>query len=87
MAKEKDPFVNYTVEQIFISESMLYILQVGREVFEVDGQWFFVKATVANHYKKIFNMLVDDLKNGTPREKRRANKIMPDLRILPFRMH
>ena len=87
MAKKKDPFVNYTTKQIFASESMLYVLQVGKDVFEANGQWFFVERAATSHYNRILKILSENIKCGTPREKRRANKILPDLRILPLRMH
>lgn len=87
MAKKKDPFVNYTTQQIFISESMLYVLQVGRDVFEADGQWFFVEKTAIKYYNQILRLLMDDLEKGTPRQQRRANKALQNFRILPLRMH
>ena len=86
MPKKKNPFVNYTPEQVFLSESMLYVIQVGSEVFERDGQWFFVKKSAKLYYNRILKELLKQLHNGTAREQKRAKKILIDFKIVPLRM-
>lgn len=86
MQKKKGPFVNYTPEQIFLSESVLYIIQVGPEVFEVNGQWFFAKKSATTYYNRIIKELLNQLHNGTNKQKNRAKKLLTDVKIVPLRM-
>jgi hypothetical protein len=85
--KRKDPFVNYTTEQVFASEALLYVIQVGADVFEVEGQWFFVKKAATVYYNKILRELMKDIYKGTTKEQKRAKKILGTLKIVPLRMH
>lgn len=86
--KRKDPFVNYTTEQIFISESMLFVIQMGKDVFEDhEGQWFFVEKTVKKHYNRILVELMDNLYHGDKKQQKHAMKLMENFKILPLRMH
>lgn len=88
MKKRKDPFVNYTTEQVFISESMLYVIQIGKEVFEdKNGQWFFVERAANRHYNKILVELMKNIYNGTSKQQKVAKKLMANFKILPLRMH
>lgn len=85
--KKKDPFVNYTTEQIFASEAMLYVIHVGDDVLTVDGQWFFVKKSATAYYNKVLKAIMKDVYEGNPKQQKKARKLLTTLQILPFRMH
>lgn len=85
--KRKDPFVNYTTEQIFASEAMLYVIHVGQDVFVVDGQWFFVKKAATSYYNKILRAIMRDIYKGTVKEQKKAKKLLGTLKMVPLRMH
>lgn len=86
--KAKSPFVTYTVDQIFTSESMLYSIRVGQNVFESkDGQTFFPAKGANRIYNKIVNDLLDKIYHGTIKEQKISKKLLAFVRIEPLRMH
>lgn len=85
--KKKDPFVNYTTEQIFASEALLYVIHVGDDVLTVDGQWFFVKKAATVYYNKVLKAIMKDVYEGNSKQQKKAKKLLATLQILPLRMH
>jgi hypothetical protein len=87
MPKEKSPFVGYTTEEVLASEAVTYIIQVGSDIFEARGTWFFTKKTARIHYGKILRAVLEQLNRGTKKEKEDAKRVLNNLKILPLRLH
>lgn len=87
MPKEKSPFINYTVEEVLASEAVTYVIQVGSDIFNVNGRWVFNKKSAAIYYNKILRQLLDEMANGTDKQKRNAKRVFLSFKILPLRIH
>jgi hypothetical protein len=87
MSKNKGPFVSYTSEQIFSYEAMLYVIQIGRDILEVDGELFFIKKNANSYYNKILKEILIDYHEGNLKERNRAKNILLNFKILPLRIH
>ena len=87
MNKEKNPFVSYTIEEIFASEATTYVIQVGADLFGVKGRRIFTKVSAVRYYNKILKELCDQLKNGDAAQKENAKRVLADLKVLPLRVH
>lgn len=83
----KNPFVNYTTEEVLASEAVTYIIQVGTELFNINGRWVFSKKSAAIYHNKILRELSMQLNSGNKRDRDRAQKALAGLKILPLRVH
>lgn len=84
---KNNPFVGYTVEEIFASEAVTYVIQMGLDVFHVKGKFVFNKKSAVTYYNKILNESVFQLSNGDKRQKANARLILSTLKIMPLRIH
>lgn len=87
MPKEHSPFVGYSTEEILASEAITYFIQVGSDVFNSRGTWFFTKSSAKIHYGKILRTVLDQMHNGNKKQKENAWRILNNLKILPLRLH
>lgn len=87
MPKEKNPFIGYTTEEIMASEAVTYVIQVGSDVFNSNGNWFFNKKSAQIHYGKILRMLLAQLNGGTKKERENAQRVLNSFKVLPLRIH
>jgi hypothetical protein len=85
---DPNPFVTYSLAQVEISESTLYMVQLGRNVYESEeGQFFWPQSGINRKYNKIVNDLLDKIYHGTIKEQRQAKAMLPYLRVVPLRLH
>lgn len=87
MTKKKSPFVNYTEEEVFASEFATYFIQVGSDVFNLDGRWVFSKKSASIYYNKILRQLLDDMINGEERDRKNAERVLLNLKVVPLKLH
>ncbi len=87
MPKEKNPFITYTVEEVMASEASAYVIQVGSEVFSVNGKWIFNKKSARIYYGKILRDILDQMQNGNKKERNNAQKVLENFKVLPLRLH
>jgi len=83
----KSPFVGYTVEEVVSSEAVLFMVQVGKNVLEIDGQYFFLRKAAVTHYNRILKDLIIRIYNGDDKAQKQAKSVLPYLRIVPLRLH
>jgi hypothetical protein len=87
MPKKKGPFKNYTVDEVMASEAAAFVIQVGSDVFHVNGRWVFNKRSAVVYYNKILRTILDQMHNGTKRERKDAKRVLENFKILPLRLH
>jgi len=87
MPKKKSPFINYTVDEVMASEASTFVIQVGSDVFHVNGRWVFNKRSAVVYYNKILRTILDQMHNGTKRERKDAKRVLQNFKILPLRLH
>lgn len=83
----KNPFVNYTIEEILASEASAYVIVVGSDFYMANGQWAFSRASAVRHYNKILAELMRQWAHGTKKEQKNAMRVMRNFRIDPLRFH
>lgn len=83
----KGPFRSYTSEQILASEAVTYVVVVGIEFYNVDGNYFFSKSVAVRHCNKIFRHLLGELHSGTRKEQKNARRVLNNLRVERLRIH
>lgn len=83
----KRPFVGYTAEEVMAFEAVTYILQVGSDVFDIKGKLVFTKKGAQIYYNKVLRELLDQIKNGTKKQKKNAMRALLGLKVLPLRIH
>lgn len=84
---KKSPFGNYTVEQVFASEAVTYIVQMDYGLFVANGKWIFDKKSASRYYNKILKELVGQIHGNDERQKRSAKRTLLSLKIVPLRVH
>lgn len=84
---QKSPFVSYTAEEILAIEAVTFVLQVGSDMLEIKGNWFFTKKSVNTYYNRVLREILDQLANGNKKQKRSAERALRGLRVLPLRIH
>jgi hypothetical protein len=87
MPRKKRPYRQYTFEQIQSVEATTYVIVAGKQLFNIDGDYFFDKTTANKFYDKILKESMKQLTEGTESQKRNARKILNNLRVEPLRIH
>lgn len=87
MAKDKNPFVGHTIEEIVAHEATTYIIQIGKDLFNVRGKWLFDKKKAEFYYKKAMKALIFQIRNGEKQDRKDAARLLANLKILPLRIH
>lgn len=85
--KNKKPFGDYTFEQILSAEEESYVIQVGCDLFDLDGKLVFDKPAAAMYYNQILKELVSAIEGGSRYEKKEALRALCTLRIHPLRIN
>jgi hypothetical protein len=83
----KSSYVNYTEEEILATESGIYILQIGSEVFSLDGKMGFTRERVEGFYDDAVAGLEHMVKTGTAEEIKEAKMCLRNIRIIPLKIH
>lgn len=88
MSKKKSPFKGYTLKQIKDAENILYVIQLGDNIYvHEDGQMSFPKDRAEAIYKVLYAGLADMLKNGTFDEREDARNTFKSFRLMPLRFN
>jgi hypothetical protein len=81
-----NPFVNATLEEIEQIENDYYILQIGADVFEMDGKMAFKKERAEDFYHTAIAGLKEMLEHGDKLEKEDAYRCLLLTRVIPLRI-
>lgn len=85
--KQKSPFGKYSIEQIMRVEANTYVIQVGSDIFDDGGNFFFSKKAAAVLHNRILDNLLDVIDAGDDEERADAIKCMLSLQIMPLRIN
>lgn len=86
MKPEKSPFVGYSVEEIFSSEAVSWVVQIGDDVYAHQGQIVFDKKVATHLYTKFLKSFRYLLENGTEQEKKESLRVISSLKMMPLRV-
>lgn len=87
MAKKKEPFVNYTVEEVLAAEACSFVVIAGSDVFDSKGRWVFDKNGAIRQHNKILREVMRIINTGTKAQQKNAKRVLDTLRIEPLRIH
>lgn len=87
MKTNKGPFGEYSVEDIFKAEASSYVIQVGVDLFDNNGQMIFSKKAAIMYYNKILNELMNVIDGGDDTERADAMRCLRTLHIMPLRIN
>lgn len=87
MKNNKGPFGEYSVEDVFRAEACSYVIQVGVDLFDNDGQMIFSKKAAIMYYNKILNELMNVIDGGDDAERADAIRCLGTFRIMPLRIN
>lgn len=85
--KTKNIFGIYTFKEIQAAEAKSYVIQLGRDLFEIGGKHIFDKAAANMYYNKILNELQNVIEGGDAEEIKDAVRALGSLRIHPLRIN
>jgi len=86
MNKTKSPFKNYTLEEIKKAESNSFVVLIGNDYYEKNGNFTFSLAQAQKHYEILLKNILITLNDGTPKQKKAALSCLGRLHILPLRL-
>lgn len=90
MARKKpndNPYLGFTLEQLFRIESNSFVVQVGDDFFSNDSGYAFTKTKAEYFYDEIYKSLTDLLHTGITKDKEEAMEVLKSFKILPLRLH
>lgn len=87
MSKKRSPFKGFTVEQIEKVEACSFVIVLGNNFYDKDGNFVFSKQQAEKNYNKILSKMVEAIHYGNEKEKSNALKCMAKFKILPLRVH
>lgn len=87
MGKNKSPFKNGTIEDVFNTERNYFSIQIGNDMYNKDGNFFFTVSQVEKYYNKLLNNIIYTIANGNEKQRDAAMKCLSRLYILPLRIH
>lgn len=83
----KNPYKNYSVQDIEATEFGTYVIQVGDDLFAHNGKQAFSKQRAEMFFDDIIVGLHHMKKNGNDIEREDAEKCLLFLKIHPLRIH
>jgi hypothetical protein len=83
----KSPYGQYSEHDIVLVEAGNYFIQVGNDIFTVDGKMAFSRKRAEFFFDGIQKDLTLLKKNGTSLEQEDANACLLLLRIIPMKVH
>lgn len=87
MSKVKNPFKNFTIAEVNKAERDSYVLQIGNDFYNRDGNFIFTLAQAEKNYDILLSNILHTIDNGTSKQKSAAMKCLARLHILPLRLH
>jgi hypothetical protein len=86
MGQPKNPFIGYTVAEVFYAENTTYAIQVGTDFYVHNGKITFNRKAAVAHYNKILNNLIHIVNSGTAKQRKTAMFCLSTLQVVPFRL-
>ena len=86
MSKNKSPFVGYTLEEIRRSEANSFVIMIGNDFYNKNGDFTFTLAQAEKYYEILLENILITLDEGTPKQKKAALSCLARLHILPLRL-
>lgn len=83
----KSPFVGFSVEEVLSAEACSYVILVGTDFYVRKGQMVFTKRTAVKYYNEVLTEVVNQMYNGSAKQKANANRVLLSLCILPLRIN
>lgn len=87
MSNKNSPFKNGTIQEVFRAEIDSYIIQVGSDFYDNDGDYTFSSSQASKNYNIILKNILYSLANGNEKQKKAAARCLLNLHILPLRIH
>ena len=86
MPNEKSPFIGFTVEEIFSAEMNSYVIQIGNDFYNKDGNFVFSATQANKHYNILLTNILSTMDKGTFKQKTAALKCLGKLLVYPLRI-
>lgn len=86
MSKKKE-FINIEDREVRMAESLLYAIQLGKDLFSNKGNVVFNEVNTNKFYNKLLRELRSDILGGSPKEKKIALRMLENLRVIPLKIH
>lgn len=86
MAREKNPYVNHSIEDVEAAELNSYIIQIGTELFNEGPYEAFPKHKADQFHDAILRGFRDIFRHGTEQEKKDVMNVISNFRIVPLRI-
>jgi hypothetical protein len=86
MIKQKSPFKGFTVEEVLKIERNSFVIQLGNDFYNKDGNFTFSESQVNKYYNSILNKILYAISNGTDKQKRDAIKCLSTFRVFSLRI-
>ena len=87
MAKTKSPFKGLTIGEVNKAERNSFVLQIGNDLYNRDGEFIFTLAQAEKHYETLLMNILLTIDEGSTKQKDAAMKCLARLHILPLRLH
>lgn len=85
--KFKSPYVGFTVEEIAKAEAGSYVIQLGGEFFDYQGNFTFTREAAERFYDELYTGLHEMLNDQRKIDKSEVLTTLLNLRISPLRFH
>lgn len=86
MSKTKSPFVSFTLEEVERAEATCFVVRIGKEFYNKDGNFVFSLKEAERHYNILLKNIVLTLEEGTSKQKKAALSCLETLKIEPLRL-
>jgi hypothetical protein len=86
MRNLKSPFKNFTLEEIQRAESNSFVIQIGNDFYNKNGDFTFTIGQAEKYYEILLENILITLDEGTPKQKKAALSCLARLHILPLRL-
>jgi len=86
MSKKKRPFAGITKEQIFRAEANTYVIQIGSDFYQKDGDFAFSRQEAEKYYDILMSNILRTLDEGNEKQYNAAMNCLSSLQILPLRV-
>jgi hypothetical protein len=87
MARTKSPFVSLSLAEVNKAERSSYVLQIGNEFYNKDGNFIFTGSQAEKYYDTLLVNILYTIDNGTPKQVDAAMRCLSRLHIWPLRLH
>lgn len=86
MGKKKNPFKGFTIEEVLRAESESFVIRIGKEFYNKDGNFVFSYNQACKHYEILLANIIVTLSDGNEKQRITARKCLETLQVLPLRI-